>query len=377
MAAREQEEARLRAFDAVLEQDHLQGQWKADRFLETVIGGPKPAGVPYLWRWELMERRLKEAVEAMPESFTARRHLACVNPGLSRPGTTHTIWAGFQWVQPGELAWAHRHTISALRFVVQGHSGAYTVVDGDVCPMQAGDLILTPRWTWHDHHNPTSEPVIWLDVLDLGLVTALNATFYEPLGEAQQTVREPGSEWFRRWEWVRPAWEAPVRDRLPVRYPWQKVLEQWQALEGHPGSRYDGLALEYVNPMTGGPAMPTLSCWAQQLPPGFEGLAHRHTASAVYYVIEGEGATEVGDVTLEWGARDLFVVPNWAWHRHRNRSKEHPARLFVVQDIPMLAAFGLYYEEPEESVHQMLPPPAPTVSRRKLHRPDAFLRPLA
>ena len=154
----------------------VRGQWKYDELLVQAVGGPKPAGVPYIWEWATLYPKLVEACEVLPESFTAHRHLAFMNPGLPRGGATHTILMGLQMVRPAELAWAHRHSISALRFVVQGNEHAYTLVDGEICPMEDYDLILTPQYSWHDHRNETDGHVIWLDVLDVPLILALNAT---------------------------------------------------------------------------------------------------------------------------------------------------------------------------------------------------------
>ncbi|HMS07841.1 MAG TPA: hypothetical protein PKD73_19060 [Burkholderiaceae bacterium] len=33
--------------------------------------------------------------------------------------------------------------------------------------MKQFDLILTPNWRWHDHGNPSNNPIIWLDGLGL------------------------------------------------------------------------------------------------------------------------------------------------------------------------------------------------------------------
>ena len=142
----------LEEFDQELAAAHMRGQWQYDRLLEQVIGGPRPAGVPHLWKWTEVEPYLKEALDVLPETHTARRHLSFINPGLER-GTTHTIHMGLQMLQAGEVAWAHRHTLAALRFVVQGHPNLTTVVDGEECRMEDYDLVLTPQWTWHDHHN--------------------------------------------------------------------------------------------------------------------------------------------------------------------------------------------------------------------------------
>lgn len=48
---------------------------------------------------------------------------------------TTSLFAGVQMVVPGDVAPAHRHSQSALRFVLEG-SGAYTAVDGERTVMQ-------------------------------------------------------------------------------------------------------------------------------------------------------------------------------------------------------------------------------------------------
>jgi 1-hydroxy-2-naphthoate dioxygenase len=354
-------------FDAELARAHMRGQWQYDELLVRVIGGPKPAGVPYVWKWRDVYPRLVEACEVIAESYTARRNISFVNPGLERGGTTHTLLMGMQMIKPGEVAWAHRHTIAALRFVVRGDARAYTAVDGEACPMEDYDLILTPQWTWHDHVNPSSEHVVWVDVLDLGLVLALNVPFYETYGEACQPERGSRGEYVQeRAAVVRPVWERPKRWNFPFRYAWRDVEPVLRRMADQGGSPYDGVVLEYVNPMTGGSTFPTMSCWIQWLRPGQQTEAHRHTSSAVYFVVRGEGKTIVGDQELEWEQHDCFVIPNWMWHRHVNRSRQQEAILFSVNDIPVLQALGLYREEPEISLHCVDPPAVPAdVARRK------------
>ena len=79
---------------------------------------------------------------------------------------TPTLYAGLQLILPGEIAPSHRHTQSALRFIVEGR-GAWTAVNGERTTMHPGDFIITPSWAWHDHGNPSEEaggePVVWLD----------------------------------------------------------------------------------------------------------------------------------------------------------------------------------------------------------------------
>jgi 1-hydroxy-2-naphthoate dioxygenase len=347
----------LPEFDVELEAAHMKGQWLYDEMLEKVVGGPRPAGVPFLWKWADVHAKLMKSCDVLEESLTARRNLSFINPGTR--GTTHTMNMGMQMLKPGEIAWAHRHTMSALRFTVQGGPGLVTVVDGEPCQMDDYDLVLTPRWTWHDHNNGTSDSVIWLDVLDIGLVLGLNVPFYESFGESRQPRREnPGEFLADRGGLLRPVWEQTKQAHFPFRYPWRDVERQLEKMSGLVGSPFDGVVLRYANPVTGGPTMPTMDCWVQLLRPGQQTEAHRHTSSAVYFVVRGSGTVVVDDVEMDWEEHDSFVVPNWSLHRFVNRSSED-AVLFSVNDIPALRALDLYYEQPRSSLGTHPFPPVP------------------
>ena len=110
---------------------------------------------------------------------------------------------------------------------------------------------------------------------------------------------------------------------------------------------YDGYIVEYVNPESGGPVMPTMSFTLQMLTRGMRTQRHRHTSSTVYCVAEGSGQTIVDDTCLEWKKNDVFVVPTWAWHEHSNDSAED-AVLFAVTDRPTIQKLSLYREERQD-----------------------------
>ncbi|HZS64510.1 MAG TPA: cupin domain-containing protein [Xanthobacteraceae bacterium] len=313
----------MAAFDAKLAAAHMRGQWKSEEFLMRAIGGPKPAGVPALWRWPEVARLLDEAGDVMQEALQARRSLIFQNPGLPR-GTTHTLNMGVQMIRPGETAWAHRHSIAALRFIIKGHPKLSTIVDGERCVMEDYDLVLTPSWAWHDHHNESGAAAYWLDVLDVGLVLGLNQTFYEPGSGKDQ-----------------PGPDGDGRPNLQLRYRWRDVEPE---LARRPVTPADGKLYEYHD-KAGGPALPTLACQAQSLPPGFATSQRRRTSSAVYFVIRGKGQTLVDGETLSWAQNDCFALPNWARHQHINRSASEDALLFSVHDTPALRALGLYRED--------------------------------
>jgi 1-hydroxy-2-naphthoate dioxygenase len=313
----------LADFDSKLAGAHMRGQWKSEEFLQRAIGGPPPAGVPALWPWDQTTALLEEAGRVMPESLQARRSLIFQNPSLPR-GTTHTLNMGVQMIQPGETAWAHRHSIAALRFVIKGHPQLSTVVDGESCVMEDYDLVLTPNWSWHDHHNDSGQFVYWLDVLDVGLVLGLNQTFYEP-----GTGRE------------QPPPDKPAGARGVLRYRWKDVEPQ---LLQQPVSPADGRLYAYLS-ASGGPTLPTLACQVQSLPPAFATSSRRRTSSAVYFVLRGEGTTIVDGKELAWSQNDCFAVPNWTRHHHVNRSSSEDAVLFSVHDTPVMRALGLYRQE--------------------------------
>ena len=347
----------LKEFDDKLAKANIYGQWTSEQLLQN-NDGPRPAGDACLWKWSDLRGLLDEAAEVMPKSYTSRRSLMFDNPSLPR-GTTHTIAMGMQLIQPGEIAWAHRHSIAALRLAIEGADNLYTVVDGEPHPMEDNDLVLTPGWAWHDHHNDSDRPAIWLDVLDVPLVGVLNQVFYESFGEDRQPLAEDGEAMTTRLGTLRPTWEGHPTERMAVRYPWNNAEAQLKRLAGSDGSPYDGIALEYVNPLTGGPTLPTLSCWLQWLKPGQQTKPHRRTSSAVCFVIRGEGRTIVDGKELNWGLRDGFCIPNWTWHNHINSSASEEAILFTVHDIPMLRALGLYREEPKNSLGTRALTPVP------------------
>ena len=251
-----------------------------------------------------------------------RRTLRLTNPGYAY-GTTPTFWCSIQYILPGEVATAHRHEATALRFIMQG-SGAETIVDGVQYPMNQGDLVLTPSWTFHDHEHHGSAPMVWLDVLDISLVRSLEAVFFEPFPGPRQAVT------------------SVAGPNAPLAFTKSWAEEQLRAIPADP---FDGVLLEYTNRTTGGAPLPTIGTALQLLRPGIRTRTHRHTGSAVSYVVRGEGTTFINDHRFDWGPGDFIALPPWATHASANRSAERDAVLFVVSDFPVLKALGLWREE--------------------------------
>jgi gentisate 1,2-dioxygenase len=305
---------------------------------------PDRQTVPVLWRYRDLRPELLRAGELAPIEKAERRVLALANPGLGLDNmqATPSIFIGLQLILPGETAPNHRHSPSAVRMVIEG-SGGYTVVQGEKCPMERGDLILTPSGLWHQHGHDGTGPVIWLDALDLPIVRALEASY--ALEGAPQTVRnEPDSSQSR----YRRAGLVPYRSldarrtRYPLlRFPWREVREALIALaEVTPNAELVQLA--YVNPETGRECMPVLGFSAIMLRPGETVAAPCRSASAVLHVIDGQGEAEVDGVTLSFADSDTLAVPTHAKVLLANRSTRSPAFLFQIDDAPLQRKCGFY-----------------------------------
>jgi gentisate 1,2-dioxygenase len=320
---------------------NLGGHWQLG--LESYASYPESTVQPYLWKWQDVYESLMRAGEVVSMEEAERRTVRLLNPALrDRQATTHTLQFSFQYVKPGEHARPHRHTAAALRFILKGN-GAYTTVNGQKCVMEEGDLILTPQLSWHDHTNDSGKPIIWLDGLDIPLVQSLQQLLFEPHPEYAQPIEKTSDELTLLSIDTRLA-AAPATEFF--HYKWGDTHRRLNALvQAASPDRFDGYLLEYQNPKTDGPTMPTIQCALSLLRPGQETEAHRHTSTAIYHAFRGRGSSFVGEERFDWEAGDSFVVPLWYPHRHSNRAASEEAILFFMSDAPVLKSLGLYREE--------------------------------
>ena len=340
------------------ERMHAAGMYGLWELASQMTRHPEPKAVAHLWKASLLEAMIREAGEVVPVG-EERRALQLFNPGLDgRWATTNTMIAAIQLLLPGETARAHRHTPTAIRFIMDGE-GAYTAVDGERVYMRPGDLVLTPSWAWHDHGNETDKPVVWMDGLDVPLVQFLNAMFFQMHDAREFPLTKPhnASARLHGAGGLNPTWvkERPRSSPLLL-YSWDATWTSLVALRDEKGDDHDGIAFEYTHPQTGGPVLPTMSCWIQMLRPGERLRAHRHTGSAVYYVVQGTGETIIDGRRFAWEKGDILTLPSWALHEHANRSSRDAAVLFSIQDRPVVEALGLYREEAptENGGHQVV-----------------------
>ena len=335
-----------KAFYQRIDREHLSPLWEV--LGDLVPQTPRTPCVPALWRYAAVRPHLLEAGALITAKEAERRVLVLENPALRGASSiTHTLYAGLQLILPGEVAPSHRHSQSALRFVVEG-DGAYTAVDGERTTMHPGDFIITPSWTFHDHGNPGDVPVIWLDGLDIPIVAFVDAGFAERYpDEVQPVVKVEGDALARYGANLLPVDHVPSSKTTPIfSYPYARTREALERMRRD--DRWHschGLKMQYINPSTGGPAMPTIGAFIQLLPRGFAGRPYRSTDGTVYCVVEGRGRTRIGDSIFDWQPKDVFVVPSWARVSHETQDD---CVLFSFSDRPMQQALGLWRESVEQ-----------------------------
>ncbi|MER5741998.1 cupin domain-containing protein [Streptomyces sp. NPDC002225] len=320
---------------------------------------PRSRAVPHLWRWERLRELAARAGDLVPVGRGGeRRAIALANPSLGgRPFATPTLWAAIQYLMPGEDAPEHRHTQHAFRFVVEG-SGVWTVVGGDPVPMNRGDFLPQAGWNWHAHHNATTEPMAWIDGLDIPFQYVTEAQFFEfgrdEIGDAERiTPRRSRSERLWGHPGLRPLVAAPTTPGSPLlSYKWehtnaalrdQLLLER----EGFGATVEPGhAAVRYTNPHDGSDVLPTLRAEFHRVARGAETAPVRETGSSVYQVFDGSGVVTVGGKSWTVTRGDLFAVPSWEPFTARSEagttdSDEGSLDLFRFSDAPVFEALKL------------------------------------
>src|ERR1700722_4365234 len=305
------------AFYRKIDGENLSALWNV--MGDLITPEPRSACRPHLWKFDAIRDYMTEAGKLITAKEAERRVLVLENPGLrGQSKVTTSLFAGVQMVVPG---------------------------DGERTTMSPGDFVITPAWTWHDHSNETSEPVFWLDGLDIPMVKFFDASFAEGMKEDQQKITRPAGDSFARYGHnLLPVDEKRKSKTSPIfNYPYAytrealeqaKLREEWDACHG--------LKLKYSNPETGEFAMPTIGTFIQLLPKAFKTARYRSTDATVFAAIEGRGRSRIGEQTFEWGPRDLFVVPSWQWVTHE---ADEDSVLFSFSDRPVQQKLDLFRED--------------------------------
>jgi gentisate 1,2-dioxygenase len=311
---------------------------------ELVPHQPVTRCTPAVWHFDEVKSLVLEAGGLISAEEAKRRVLILQNPGLGGEyRVTNTLFAGIQMILPGEIAPAHRHVSSAIRFVLDGE-GAYTAVEGEKAFMAPGDFVITAGWAPHDHGNPSKKPMLWLDVLDAPAVNFFETSFGEDFDSpTQATTRQDGDSLSFYGSGVLPD-GTPALKRTPIinyTYARTRPIVERMMKAGDIDNRH-GARVRYANPLTGGPVLPTMGAHLAMLPKDFHGAPYRSTDGTVFACAEGRGTTVVGDEELKWGPHDVFVVPSWKRYHH---TAFEQSVLFSISDRPAQEALGIWRED--------------------------------
>lgn len=256
------------------------------------------------------------------------------------------VYMNAQILMPGERTEAHRNLRSETRLVVEAVPGAFFVCEFEAYPMERGDVVISPPWTFHEHYNGGSEPVIFVDGYDNGYNPNVNLNERLPNGELYQAITKPEGYTRKTLGHVRPSTAERPFPLPSMRYPWSETQTAIAALResGVAADPYEGLHLILASPVDGGPTLPTMAWQVQLLEARQKTLTHRHNSTSFYQVFEGEGFTVIEGERMEWHKGDLFCVSPWTWHHHESTASEDTI-LFSIDDWPGMKKLGFYMKE--------------------------------
>ncbi|MFY9759807.1 MAG: gentisate 1,2-dioxygenase [Xanthobacteraceae bacterium] len=334
-------EAMREAFYGRIAKKDMAPLWKVMR--SVVTKEPVTRAAPHVWHFDDVKSLVMESGGLITAEEAERRVLILENPAMhGESKVTNTLFAGVQMIMPGEVAPAHRHVSSAIRFVLDGE-GAYTAVEGEKAFMSPGDFVITANWAPHDHGNPSNKPMLWLDVLDFPVVNFYETSFAEHFDDpTQETKRADGDSLSFYGSGVLPDGTTAMNRTPVINYTYARtrpIVERM--MKAGDIDKNHGARVRYANPATGGPVLPTMGAWLAMLPKGFKGEPYRSTDGTIFVCAEGQGTTTVDGKVLEWGPQDVFVVPSWKRYAH-NAEKE--SVLFSISDRPAQEALGIWRE---------------------------------
>ena len=305
-------------------------------------GKPRPNTRPTCWSYATLRPLLMRAGELTPMQKAERRVLVLANPGhgLENMKASPAIYLGMQLLLPGEWAPAHRHTPNAVRMVVEGQ-GAYTTVDGEKCPMQRGDLILTPTGLWHEHGHDGTEPVVWLDVLDLPIVYHLE-TSYAIEGQRQSVQSGQAERGYARGGMLPTPLYTRANKAYPLlRYPWADAKAALQSMAADP-SAPEAVQITYVNPETGADAQNILGFYALMLRPGQTLRLPARSPSSVLHLIEGRVAVGIDTERYTMSSADTCCAPGYTPITLENLQADQASYVFMADEAPLHRKLGVF-----------------------------------
>jgi gentisate 1,2-dioxygenase len=268
---------------------------------------PRRQFIPAHWRYADAKPALDAAGRFVNTELAERRNLILANPiPDNHYPTVRTLVAAYQMVKAGETARSHRHSANALRLVLDAQKQAYTIVEGRKIPMEPGDVLLTPNWSWHGHANESPANAYWIDFLDLPLVHLLGPMFFEHHPDGLQAATE-------------------VAAQSPARFAWAQTCRQLDD-QAETSSGWRTIEL-------GAPALASINLHVWRLEPTVTATADPTTANQIFAVMQGAGSAAIDAETFRWRRGDILAVPTGSRAAFCADEQSH---LLRVSDEPLL-----------------------------------------
>jgi gentisate 1,2-dioxygenase len=182
---------------------------------------------------------------------------------------------------------------------------------------------------------------------------------------------------------MRPLWQRVVRLKpgtaaVPAIWRWHEVRPQlMRAAELISAKEAERRVLQLENPALRGShfVSATLVAGLQIILAGEIAPMHRHSANALRFIVEGEGAyTEVDGRRIRMHAGDFVTTPAWTWHHHGNAGR-NPVVWLDGLDVPLANLFGAYFHEEYSQDTQPVPGLLPVCHRAQGREPPMLCYP--
>ena len=303
---------------------------------------PRQGNTAAHWQWDGIYRGLMrsgEIVTVGPNGMTGMRSVVGIE------ARKFPIWMNAQILMPGERTQAHRNLRSETRLVCQAPKDAVFVCEYEAYPMERGDVVISPAWTFHDHWNKDTTPAIWIDGYDNGYNPNVNINERMPNDEPYEEIKKPPAYGQRTLGLARPISNEAPFPLPPMRYPWADTHAALMALrENGESDPYDGVLIMLASPVDGGPTLPTIA-WQAQL---FSQEAKNPAAPAQQHDlllrVRRRRRRDHRRRAVGISKGDIFAVPAWNWHHHEN-TRSDDTILFSIDDWPAMKKLGFYMKE--------------------------------
>ena len=355
-------EARLGSLYNKLDKLELAPYWAVESSRENhdedaqVLKGQK--ALPFLWKYSEIEPLLYDAAELISMEDSERRSIVLVNPGMAPVrATVATLYTAYRLNDPREIMPPHRHSINAVRIGLTGKQN-FTGVEGEPITFGPGDVVLTPADAWHNHGNHGDDFAVNVSVLDLPLSEVLSAAGFEHdykedhegelVARREQSTRYSDDHSYKTYGFggLRPRFLDHKRGtglHSPMYvYRWENTRALLESFRDHDGSPWDAIQVEYIDPVSGQTAYPTMTFFGQLLRPGEQTLPQQQNASQVVFPFHGNGYSLVGGERFDWEPFDAIAIPGNQWYEHFNGSSDKDAILFIASDEPTLKSLGFF-----------------------------------